>query len=84
MEVFHDAPSNGDAVVGRGAAPQFVKQHQAALAEVVHDIGGFGHFDHKGTFAGRDVVRRSHAGEYFIDHPDPRTVGRNESTDLRQ
>ena len=83
VKMLHNAPRDGDAVVGRGAASQFVEEHQTALRDVVHDVRRLAHFDHEGTFAHRDIVRSPHAGEDFVDHPHTCRVGGDERTDLR-
>ena len=84
VDIFHDGPGYGDAVVGRRAAPEFVEKHEAALAQVVHDICRLVHLHHKGALAERDIVARPHAGEYFVHHADSCAVGRHERAHLRQ
>ena len=37
VNVFHNAPGNGNAVVGGCATTQLIEQHKAALAQVVED-----------------------------------------------
>ena len=83
VKMFDDAPSDGDAVVGRGAASQFVEEHQTALRDVVHDVRRLAHFDHEGTFAHRDIVRSPHTRENLVDDSHTCRVGRDERTDLR-
>ena len=83
VQVFHDAPRDGNAVVSRSAASQFVEKHQATLRDVVHDVRRLTHFDHKGTLAHRNIVRCAHTREDLVDDPHPGRVGRDERTDLR-
>ena len=47
VEIFHDSPGYGDAVVGGRAAPQFVEEHERAWRDVVENIGSLGHLHHK-------------------------------------
>ena len=56
VEVLDDGPGYADAVVGRGATPQFVEEHQRALGDIVEYVGSLGHFDHKSGLAERNIV----------------------------
>ena len=47
VDMLHDSPCNGDAVIRGSAAPQLIEEHQASGREVVQDIGGFIHLDHE-------------------------------------
>ena len=79
VKMLHNAPRDGDAVVGRGAASQFVEEYQTALRDVVHDVRRLAHFDHEGTFAHRDIVRSPHAGENLSTTPTrAESAGTNE------
>jgi len=51
VQVFERGPGDGQAVVGGGAAADFVKDHQRTVVRLVQDRGGFDHFDHKGRAA---------------------------------
>ena len=83
VDILHDGPCDGDAVVGGGASAQFVEQHQTALREVVQYGGGLVHLHHEGTLAGRDVVGGAHAGEYLVHDADGGAFCRHEGAYLR-
>ena len=68
--MFHDCPGDGNAVVGGCTSSQLVEKHERARRDVVHDAGGFVHFDHERTFAGGDVVRGTDTRENLIDQTD--------------
>ena len=70
VQVFHNSPGNGNAVVGGGATAQLIEEHQRAGRYIVEDIGGLGHLDHKGGLTQRDIVGGSHTGEYFVHQTD--------------
>ncbi len=83
MQVFGDSPGDGYTIVSTRAAPDFVHQHQTAVAEVVEDAGRFGHLDHEGTLAPAQVVAGPHPGEHFVNQPDVRRTGGNKAPHLR-
>ncbi len=43
-----NGPGQGQAVIGTGAAPHFVQDHQGPVRGIINDVGGFGHLDHEG------------------------------------
>ena len=47
-QIFRAGPRQRQAIVGRGAAANFIHQHQAMLGGVMQNISGFGHLYHKG------------------------------------
>ena len=51
VDIFHNGPCDGDAIVGRGASTELIEEHERALAEVVKDSRCFVHFYHKRRFA---------------------------------
>ena len=63
-------PGDGEAVVGGGAAPDFVEDHQRPLAGLIEDGGGLHHLHHEGGAPAREVVRRADAGEEPVDRAD--------------
>ena len=83
VDILHDGPGNGDAVVGGSTAPQLVKKHQAAGRKVIQDVGRLVHLHHKRRLAHGDVVAGSHTGEYLVHQTDMRAFRRNETADLR-
>ena len=84
VDVLHDGPGDGYAVVSRRAAPQFVEEHERTLREVVHDVGGFGHLHHKRALPHRNVVAGTDTGEDFVDHADLGRLGGYEGAYLGQ
>src|SRR5690606_21977882 len=56
VKELSNSPSDGYAVVGTGAPPDFVEQNKAALREVVHDTGRLVHVDHERRFARREII----------------------------
>ena len=78
VDVLHDAPSDGDAVVGGRTTTEFVKKNERTVGEIVHDVGGFAHFHHKRTFSHGDVVGSPHASKDFVYQTHACAVGRNE------
>ena len=70
MKMLGHAPSDGEAVEGRGAPADFVEDDEAAVGRVVENGGGFVHFDHEGGLSAREVVGRANAGEDAVDDPD--------------
>ena len=84
VDVLHDAPGDGDTIVGGSASAEFVKKHERTLREIVHDVGSFAHFHHKRTLTYGDVVGCSNTGEDFVDQSYACAVGRNERTHLRK
>ena len=83
-ETFRAGPGERKAVIGGGAAPDFIHQHQAMLCSVVQDISGFGHLHHKGRTAGGEIVRRADAGENAIDRTNGRLLRGHEAADTGQ
>ena len=84
VQILHDGPCNGDAVVGRGAATQLVEEHQRARCDIVQDVGGLGHLDHECRFAQRDIVGGAHTGEYFVHQTDSSALCGHEAAYLGQ
>ncbi len=82
VQVFGEAPGDADAVVGAGAAPDFVEQDERAVADIVHNQRGFVHFHHKRTFAAADVVAGAHAGEHLVYQADAGAFGGHETAHL--
>ena len=83
VEELGDGPSDADAVVSAGAAPDFVKQHKAPRRHIIQNARRLVHLHHKRRFARRDVVGGTHTGENLVHQPDTRRSRRNEATHLR-
>ena len=84
VNVLHNRPSDGNAVVCRGSPPQLVKKHQAAWREIVQDVGSFIHLYHKGRFADGNIITGPHAGKYLVHQSDMCTLCGYETAYLRQ
>ena len=82
VDVFHDGPCYGYAVVGAGAATQFVEEDERAGAHVVEDACGLVHLHHECALAQGDIVAGTHAREHLVDHSDAGGVGGYEATAL--
>ena len=54
--MFQRGPGDGEAVIGGGAATDFIQDHQRAVVGLIQDGGGFDHFDHEGRAASRQIV----------------------------
>ena len=82
MDIFHDSPSDGNAIISTRPASQFIKENQTSRSHVVQDIRRFIHLNHKGRFTYRDIIRSTHTGKYLIHNPDTRTFRRHKATYL--
>ena len=82
VQVFDDRPGDGDTVIGAGAASELVEEDERTRSEGVEDAGGFLHFDHKGRFASRDIVRSSDTGEDAIGKSEVSCFGWDEGAYL--
>ena len=83
MQVLGNGPRDGNAVVGTRAAAYLVQNDQAALRDIVQDVGRLIHLDHEGRFARGQVVRRPHPGEDPVDHPETCAARRHITAHLR-
>ncbi len=81
--VLHHGPCDSYTVVSARAASDFVEQHQRAGRYVVQNIRRFEHLHHERGFALRNVVRRSHTGEYLVHYSYMGFGGGNETAYLR-
>ena len=82
VQVLGDRPRDGHPVVGGGAAPDLVEEHEAPLGGPMDDRRGLAHLDHEGGLAARQVVRGAHAGEDAVADTEPRAGRRHERPDL--
>ena len=83
VDILHNGPRNGNTVVSRSTAPQFVEEHQTAGRKVVQYVRRLVHLHHKRRLAYGDVIAGSHTGKYLVHQTDMRAFGRNKATDLR-
>ena len=77
VQVFDDGPRNGDAIVGTRATAQLVEEYQRVRRDIVQNVRCFGHLNHEGRLAERDIVRRTDAGEYLVYQPYLGPLGRH-------
>ena len=82
MQIFHDSPSYGDAVVGGSASSKFVEEYERLWRYIIKDIGCLGHLNHKGRFTKGYVVACSNTGEYLIHQTYACAFGRNKRANL--
>ncbi len=76
VQEFGHRPGDTDAVKSRGATTDLVQHNQAPGGRMIEDIGGLGHFHHKGRLATGEVVAGADPGEYTIDDADFGFAGR--------
>ncbi len=76
--------SEGEAVEGGGATPDFVHQHQTFFRGIMQDVGGFGHFDHEGGTSAGKVVGCADAGEDLIQFAKFGLLRRDEAAAVRE
>ena len=50
VQIFHNSPRYGDAVVGRSASSKLVEEHERAWSDVVENVRSLRHLHHKGRF----------------------------------
>ncbi len=74
----------GETVVGRGAAADFVHQHEAVPRRVVQDIRRLAHLDHEGRLAARQIIARADAREDAVDRSHFCSVRGDEAADMRE
>ena len=84
MQIFHDSPGDGNAIVGGCSTTQLIEKYQRAGRHIVQNVGSLRHLHHKGRFTQRDVVAGSHTGEDLIYQTYPCTLGRNKAAHLSQ
>ena len=80
--MLDNSPRDRYTVVSTRSPPQLVEQNQTPLRQIVENIGGLGHLDHKGRFAERDIVRCPHTSENLVHNPYLSGLGRNETSYL--
>ena len=81
-QVAQDGEGQRHAVEGRGAAADFVHQHQAVRRRVVQDRRRLGHLDHEGGTAGSEIVGSADTGEHAVERAEDATVGRHVTADV--
>ena len=77
-------PGQRQTVIGAGAAPDLVHEHQAVFGRVVEDGGGLGHLHHEGGAAAGQVIGRSGAGIDAVHRADNGLFSRHITADMRE
>ena len=77
-------PGEREPVIGRGAAPDLVENHEALRGRLREDRRGLDHLDHEGRSPARQIVARPHAAEQSVDQPEGRGACRYEGACLRE
>ena len=72
VDGFKHGPGDGEAVVGGGAAADFIEDDKAAVGGTGEDRRGFDHFDHKGGAAFRQIIGGANPAVEPIDHANMR------------
>ncbi len=83
VQVFHHCPGNTDPVIGAGASANFIKQDEAAGADIVQNIGGFRHFHHECALPFGQEILCAHPGKHAVSQSDVGLAGRHKAPHLR-
>lgn len=81
-DVMEDGLGDGDAVVGAGAAAEFVEDDEGAGSGFCEDFLGFGQLDEEGGLGGEDVVVGAEAGHDAVGRGEAGGEGGNVAADL--
>ena len=82
VQILHYRPRNAYSVVSRRATAKLIEEHKRARRHVIQDIGGLGHLHHKGRFAKRNIIRRTHTSENFVHQTYFRALCRHKAAHL--
>ena len=82
VQVLDAGPSDGEAVIGGGAAADFIQNHQAARPSTVENGRRFHHFHHEGGAPPRQIVGRPHPREKTVHHAHARAFRWHEETSM--
>ena len=82
VEVFGDAPGDGEAVECGCAASDFIEDDEAAVRGVIEDVRRFVHFHHEGRLTSREVVVGADAGEDAVGEAESHGFGGDETAGL--
>src|SRR5262249_53352715 len=69
-QIFGNRPGDRDAIISACPSAYLIENNQGPWRYVVENIGSFGHLNHKGRLAARQVVARPNARENFVDDAD--------------
>ncbi len=84
MDRLHHGPGDRQPVIGAGAAPDFIQDHEAVRGRLRQDRRRLDHFDHEGRSATRQIVGGADPAEQPVDQTQPGSGGRHEAARLRQ
>ena len=82
VDILHNGPRNGNAVVRTRATSEFIKKHQTAIGHIVENIRSLAHLHHESGIAGRNIIRSSDARKDLVHDADTSTFSRNKTSDL--
>ncbi len=82
VQMLDRRPGDGQAVIGRRAAADFIQDDQRPGPRLVEDRRGLDHFDHEGRASARQIVGRADPAEQAVDDADMGRRGRNVRTHL--
>src|SRR5579875_4016434 len=83
-KIFGYRPRNRETIVGAGAAPYLIENHEAAGGGVVQDVGRLAHLYHEGGLAAGKLIVCAHAGKDAVYDADGGRIGGHKAADLSQ
>ena len=69
VQMRGNATGQGQSVKGRGAAANFVHEHQRAGRCSMQNLGSLGHLEHEGRLRVGQIVGSADAGVNGVDRP---------------
>ncbi len=66
-DVLGNRPGKCKAVVGAGAAADFIENNEGLLRSVIENVCGLGHFNHKGRLASNKLIGSTNTCKDSID-----------------
>ena len=74
VQALNQRPGNRQAVPGRGAAANFVQDHQRPGGGPLKDLSCFAHFYQKGRSPISDVIAGANPGQHAVEHAQHRRL----------
>ena len=81
-DMLNDSPGNAHAIVGAGAATDFIEDNEAASGCILKYVGYLIHLHHEGTLTAGQIVTGSDAGEDAVYRRNPGFPCRHEAACL--